>query len=197
MTRILFAVSAVVLLIFSFPAKADTTVFAANVADAAGPVANAGAALGAADGASALIQTGGALTLAFDQPFEGGAVTLTTASNGLIAFGAVAVGEVVNGVAVFSTEIGFNTLFDNTHNFDFSSRCAAISTVGCSLLRIRTTGTILSSGIALDGVSAVSAAPEPAQWALMMLAFLLVAGRLKAHRAAAPAVVYLKARALA
>ncbi len=181
-TRLLFTVSALILLAFASPAKAMTTEFGASIFDQTGPVINAGNALGLPDGATAIIGTGGVLTIDFGQSTSGEDITLSLLANGFLSFGAISIGEVIGGVAVFSAETGFNTFAGGVLTFDLSAQCAAISTGGCSLIRIRNVFSFFSTGIALDGVSGVNANPEPGQWALMIIAFVLIAGRLKQLR---------------
>lgn len=171
-----------VLLVMLAPAsgRAATTVFADSILEENG-VVNAAGALGAADGDTAIIGGGDTLVLQFSSLLTGDLTTISS-PNGLIAFGAVSIGHIVNGVAVYSAEINFSTFGATSNSFDLSAQCAAISATGCNLIRIRGFGGFFSSGVALDGVSGVSGAPEPAQWALMIVGFVLAASRLKAVR---------------
>lgn len=170
------------------PARAATTVYPVAVFSSSG-VTNPGNALGAANGTAALINAGGNIVLQYASPLSGAglsaAVLPVTGFNVL----AVSIGELISGVATFSGEF---VLVDNGSGTaltgDLSSLCSGVSASGCSLLRVRNAGSLLgSTGIALDtvgGFSAVTAAPEPAAWALMILGFIGTAWRLKSARQA-------------
>ncbi len=175
-------ISAVVLCAASIgTASAAVTVYPVNIFSQTG-VTNAGNALGAPDGAAAVIGNGGSLVLEFNRWLVGNTARFDLVANGVFAAGAVSIGHVVGGVATFSAESNFNTIFGAgiVQTFDLSTQCAAISVNGCSLVRIRTTNTFFSSGIALDGLT--SSAPEPGAWALMIVGFIAMAGRLKMLR---------------
>lgn len=175
---------AAVLLTFLAPAKAATTVYAASIFSQVAPVANAAQALGANDGLSATIGRTGALVLNLAQAVTGANVTVT----GVKAVGGATVqvflGAIVGGVPTFTPNLNFPGA-GGTATFDFAASCAAISSAGCTLLRIRVIGPPAAS-FALDGVSGVSVAPEPGAWMLLVLGFIAVASRLKAMRRGAP-----------
>lgn len=173
---------------FAAPAMAATTVYATSVYSQTNTT-NAGNALGAANGATALIGRPGTLVLQMSLATSG----LNTVINGVRVSAnsnvQIAIGHVVGGVATFSANVPLPAGFGSVHTFDFSAACALISPTGCSLLRIRVTGPP-GSGFQLDGVSGVAATPEPAAWALMLMGFGAVAWRMKqrrAHRALAAA----------
>ncbi len=178
--RSLVVLIAVVFLSAAGSAHAAVTVFPSNVFSQTGPVTSAANALGAPDGTGAVIGVSGEVVLEFSQWLSGQNVTLTTITAGIIEGGSISIGHVVGGVAVFSAETPFTRFIANTYNFDLSTQCAGISANGCSLIRLRTTGAFLSPGISLDGVA--SSAPEPGTWALMLLAFVMVAARMKQMR---------------
>ncbi len=168
----------------AFPAKAATTLFAQSVVSQTGPVTNANAALFSTNGVGAAIGAGGELVLNYRFALTGAGVTTTFLPSGSFNALAVSLGEVVGGVALFSSEFLF---LDNgtggTQMADFSAACSAVSPSGCSLLRIRNLATLIgSSGAILDSVSGVSNAPEPSVWALMILGFAGLAARMKASR---------------
>jgi hypothetical protein len=176
------------------PAVAATTVFAASVFSVTGSVTNAGNALGSADGSStAILRTAGGseLILQMSQATSG----LTTLLNGARLTGTtnvqIAVGEVIGGIATFSTNIALPGGFGPGYALNLSTACATVSAAGCSLLRIRVNGAP-GGGFMLDGVSGVAAAPEPSMWALMLLGFGAVAWRLKQRRIAVPATAHKK-----
>jgi hypothetical protein len=165
------------------PAAAATTVFATGVFAQSGQAANLANALGAANGTFARIGNAsfsGQAVYSFADRLSGMNLQLTGIGGG----GAppavfVSIGEIVGGVAVYSAETSF-TGGAGVFTFDFLSRCALISSTGCSLVRVRT----LTGAFRLDGISGVGAAPEPAAWALMILGFCAVAWRLKRARRA-------------
>ena len=165
-------------------AHAATTVFAAGVVGTTGPVTAPNAAIGAADGSSALMQRGGSFSL-IDLQMSAAASGSNTIINGVRGtantFVQVAIGEVVGGVTTFSVFTNLPGGFGPTYALDLSTLCSGISASGCSLLRIRVAGPPGGSFL-LDGVSGVAAAPEPGTWALMMLAFGATAWRLKAAK---------------
>lgn len=170
---------------------AATTVFADTVYAQAGVVTNSAGGLGAPDGGTAvvggtvffgLVGTAGEVTYSFSAPVTGADVTLSAADSPLTSTIALAIGEIVSGTAVFSTEVTFVENTGGNFTFDLSSQCSAISLTGCSLLRIRNAGGFLQGTFALDGVSGVAATPEPRTWAFMILGFVMVASRLKASR---------------
>ena len=178
-------VSILTILVWSLtsPAFGATTEFAVSVFSTSGPVTNPNNALGAADGSGAIIGNGGEIVLQFDEWLAAESIDLAVTFNGIAAGGTIAIGHVVNGVAVFSPTQNFNVVVGNAlpASFDFSAQCAAISANGCNLLQIQTTGTVFSSGISLDGV--VGSAPEPATWMMMILGFIGIAFRLKQVKA--------------
>lgn len=164
--------------IAALPAKAATTVFGGSVFSSTNTT-TAGAAIGPADGAAALIGPSGDLVLQYDLPLTGAglAVSLlpTTGFNVL----AISIGEVVSGVATFSGEF---VLVDGgaggVLGAELTSACSALSPNGCSLIKLRNAGSLAgSAGVLVDSIGGVTAAPEPAAWALMILAFAGVAGR--------------------
>ena len=191
------AVYAFVLAIFcaaATSASASTTIYATGFSNVTGDVVSPGNFLGAADGTTGLIGNGlfstGGLTLSFSEGVTGAGLTFTAAQTGFDPFTTsrvfVAIGEVVSGVATFSAETSFIGSGGGTFNLDLSGQCSAISGTGCSLVSIRTEGggiiTAINPGFALDGISGVSAAPEPSAWALMILAFAATGWRLKVLR---------------
>lgn len=172
------------------PAAAATTVFASSVFGTTGLVVGAGAAVGPANGAFAtILRVGGGsnLILQMSQATTGfGAILtgqrLTAGSNVQIA-----IGEVISGIATFSTNVALPGGFGPTYSLDLSAACATVSATGCSLLRVRVNGAP-GSGFLLDGVSGVAAAPEISIWGMLLLGFAFVAWRLKAQRPVAPAL---------
>ena len=173
---------AAALIFAAAPAAAATTVYATSVYASSGNTANLTNALGAPDGVAGRIgnpgQTGQAI-FRFIDALSGASLQLrTVAGGGATPTVFVSIGEIISGVAVYSTETSFAGGF-GTFTFDFSSRCALISTTGCSLVRVRTAS---SGTFRLDGVSGVGAAPEPATWALMLIGFAGVSWRMKQAR---------------
>lgn len=182
------------LAISSAPAAAATTVFATSVLSQTGQVANLTNGLGAADGNFArignsisvgpisILGQAGQAVYGFADALSGAGLTLTGlggAPGAPLVF--VSIGEVVGGVSVFSAETSFIG-GAGVFTFDLSAQCALLSSSGCSLVRVRTAGGLGRGAFRLDGISGVSAAPEPAAWALMMTGFGAVAWRLKRAR---------------
>lgn len=175
------------------PAAAATTVFATGVFGQGGVTANVNNALGTPNGAFA--QVGGALSIfgltigqagqvvySFADALSGAGLQLTGIGGAPgVPSVFVSIGEIVGGVAVFSTETNF-TGGAGVFSFDFSSSCALISSTGCSLVRVRTAGGLGLGAFRLDGISGVGAAPEPSAWALMLFGFGGVAWRLRNAR---------------
>ena len=191
------AIYAVVLAVFcaaATTATAATTVYATGFSNVSGSVSNPGNFLGAANGTTGLIGDGlltnGGLVLSFSEGVTGANLTLDAIQTGFDPFTTsrvfIAIGEIVGGVATFSAETSFIGSGGGTFTFDLSGACSAISSAGCSLLSIRTeAGGIIpgiNPGFGLDGISGVSAAPEPSAWALMIMAFAATGWRLKALR---------------
>ncbi|OFW99135.1 MAG: hypothetical protein A3E78_15625 [Alphaproteobacteria bacterium RIFCSPHIGHO2_12_FULL_63_12] len=171
-------------------AAAATAVFATSVYGTSGSVAGASNALGAADGASATILRvagGSNLILQMSQATSGLNTLLSGARLTLGSNVQIAIGEVIGGVAVFSTNLTLPGGFGPTYALDLSALCTTVSSTGCSLLRIRVGGAP-GSGFLLDGVSGVAATPEPSTWLLMILGFGALAFRLKQRRAPALAL---------
>lgn len=175
------------------PAAAATTVFATGVFGQGGVTANVNNALGTPNGAFA--QVGGALSIfgltigqagqvvySFADALSGAGLQLTGIGGAPgISSVFVSIGEIVGGVAAYSAETNFAG-GAGAFSFDLSTQCAAISSTGCSLVRVRTLGGLGRGPFRLDGVSGVGAAPEPASWALMLMGFLGVAFGLKRRR---------------
>lgn len=183
-TRILIVAAAAMLA--AFPARAATTIYAASVYSQTN-VSNAGNALFANDGNSALIAAGGELVLQYAHPLTGQNVAAALgALSPLPAFNflAISVGEIIGGVATYSAgTIPFVDMgAGGVSNFDLSALCATVSATGCSLIRVQNLAAFGTPGALLDGVSGVTNAPEPAAWALMMLGFAGVGWRLKRAR---------------
>ncbi|MFN0024158.1 MAG: PEP-CTERM sorting domain-containing protein [Parvularculaceae bacterium] len=193
--RLLIALASLAAASFA-PAHAATTVFATGVFSQTGVATNAGNGLGAANGSFA--QVGGALSIlgltlgqagqvvySFADALSGGSLQLTALGGAPgVSSVFVSIGEIVGGVAVYSAETNF-TGGAGVFSFDLSGQCSGISAAGCSLVRIRTLGGLGRGPFRLDGVSGVSAAPEPSAWALMLMGFGAVAFRLKRQRGAA------------
>lgn len=183
-TRIAIVLLAAI--VAAFPARAATTTFASSVFSQSG-VTNASNALFAPNGSGAVIAQGGSLVLTFNNALTGLSIATTLLPLGSTpAFNvlAVSVGEVIGGVATFTGEF---VIIDSGAGGalalpDFSAQCSAISPTGCSLLQIRNAFSFNSAGALIDGVSGLSAAPEPATWMLMMLAFAGLGLRLKRLR---------------
>ncbi len=192
--------AAALLVSSAVPAAAATTVFATGVYSQGGSFANLANGFGAADGAFARIGNSiavgpfsifgqaGQAVYSFTDALSGANLQLTGlggAPGTPLVF--VSIGELVGGVAVFSAETSF-TGGAGLFTFDFTARCALISSTGCSLVRVRAAAGIGRGAFRLDGVSGVGAAPEPAAWALMLLGFGGVAWRLKRARCGASAL---------
>jgi hypothetical protein len=164
------------------PASAATTIYATSIYSQTNTT-NGANALGAMNGSVAVVGRNGNIVLQMSQAASG----LTTVVNGVRVTAnsnvQVAIGHVVGGVAIFSGNFALPAGFASVHTLDLSTACAAISSTGCSLLRIRVRG---PAGVAfrLDGVSGVAATPEPDVWALMLMGFGAVAWRLKRQRRA-------------
>lgn len=179
MTRLLFAVASLILLFAAQPARAATTVYGDSIYDQSGPVVNPGGALGAADGNSAVITRPGELILALGGPTLDPNFVVNGVLTGRGGQVRVALGAIVNGVAVFTANQNFRGV--GPQSFDFSTECASFSPLGCTLVRFTVTGS--PAGVfTLDGVSSLASTPEPGQWALMILSFIMIAWRLKALR---------------
>lgn len=176
------------------PAAAATTVYATGVYSQGGQVANAANGVGAANGSFARIgnstTTGsggtvgqaGQVVYSFADALSGAALQLTGLGGAPgVPLVFVSIGEIVSGVAVYSSETSF-TGGAGVFTFDFSTQCALISSTGCSLVRVRTAGGAGRGVFRLDGIAGVGSAPEPAAWALMLLGFGGVAWRLKTRR---------------
>lgn len=165
-------------------AQAATTVFPASVYQTSGTVLGAGNALGSADGLSAVIlrlTRGSNLVLQMSAAASGASTVITGSRTTANSNVQIAIGEIIGGVAVFSANTALPRGFGPTYSLDLSAACATVSATGCSLIRIRVSGAP-GNAFRLDGLSGVSAAPEPAAWALMMLGFGAVAWRLKKRR---------------
>lgn len=177
-----YATLIVILMLASMsPVRAATTVFAGSVLSTTGPVTNPTAALGAADGVSASISRPGVLVLATTLPATGAGLVINGAKTGSSTQVRIAVGAIVNGIATFTATQNFPNAAGPA-TFDFSADCAAISAAGCNLISFSVVGSPVGS-FTLDGLSAISNAPEPQIWALMILGFIFTAGRLKRIRA--------------
>lgn len=189
--------AAAALLLAATPAAAATTVYATGVYSQGGQVANAANGVGAANGTFArignsisvgpfsIVGQAGQAVYSFADALSGAGLQLTGLGGAPgVSSVFVSIGEIVGGVAVFSTETNF-TGGAGVFSFDLSARCALISSTGCSLVRVRTQGGLGRGAFRLDGISGVGAAPEPAAWALMLLGFGAVAWRLKSGRRAA------------
>lgn len=161
-------------------ANAATTVYGAAVIAQTGPVTNPNGAIGAADGSSAVLTRPGTLILALTGPASGAGLVINGQLLGNGAQMRISLGAFVNGVAVFTATQNFPRNA-TTGSFDFSADCAAISATGCTMIQFAMAGSP-SGSFVLDGVSAVGASPEPGQWAMMIIGFVLVAWRLKANR---------------
>lgn len=165
------------------PARAATTIFPVAVFSSSG-VTNAADALGFPNGSAALLAPGGDIVLQFASPLTGAAVSPVLLP--VVGFNilAVSIGEVISGIPTFSGE--FVLVDDGTGaalSADLTSLCSGVSAAGCSLLRVRNAGSLFgSTGALLDGLSGVTAAPEPSVWALMILGFIGTAWRLKSAR---------------
>jgi hypothetical protein len=170
--------------ISAMPARAATSIFPISVFSSSGTT-NPGNALGAADGAAALVVSGGDIVLQYGLPLTGGgiaAAVLPLAAGANIL--AVSIGEVIGGIATFSGEfVIVDSGVGGVLNGDLSALCSGVSPTGCSLLRVRNAGSLFgSTGVQLDAISGVTTAPEPAVWALMILGFVGTAMRLKSVR---------------
>lgn len=170
-----------ILLTFLVPAKAATTVYGVGVFAQSGTVTNSAAALGVADGLTAAIARNSSLTLLLGLAATGANVTVTGVRSGPGGTVSVALGAVVAGVPVFTAGQTFPGA-GGTATFDFSAGCAAISSSGCTLMRVGVAGGPPFLTFGLDGVSGVSVAPEPEAALLLLLAGLGVGLRLKAVR---------------
>jgi hypothetical protein len=169
------------LLTFIVPAKAATTVFASSVYSSTGTVTNAANSFGASDGSNATVARNAVLTLNIGKGVAGTNFLVTGVRTGTAGTNIrVSLGAIVGGVATFSATQNF-TLASGTSSFNFSAACAGFGVQGCTLMRVQVTGPV-SSSFALDGISGISATPEPSAWALMILAFIGVAWRLKSVR---------------
>lgn len=164
------------------PAAAATTVFASSVYATSGNVVGATNALGVADGTNAAILRaagGSSLTLQMLRPITGASSTFFGSFSPFNANVQVAVGEVIGGVAVFSTSVPLSGASGGGFTMDLTALCRSISATGCSLLQFTVNG-IPGSQFTLDGV--LGTTPEPSAWALMILGFAGVAWRLKQMR---------------
>lgn len=185
--------SAALLFASAAPATAATTVYATGVYAQTGQFANTANGLGAANGGFARIGNSisifgltigqaGQVVYSFADALSGAGLQLTGIGGAPgVPSVFVSIGEIVGGVAVFSTETNF-TGGAGVFSFDFSSSCALISSTGCSLVRVRTAGGLGLGAFRLDGISGVGAAPEPSAWALMLFGFGGVAWRLRNAR---------------
>ncbi|NNE40887.1 MAG: hypothetical protein HKN14_08205 [Marinicaulis sp.] len=172
-------------------ANAAITIFGSSVHSESG-VTGSSAALGVPDATGATVGSSGELVLQFLQPLTGAGISFDILPVAGINVIAVSIGEVVGGIATFSAT-SFIHLDDglgaSVAVADLSAACASVSATGCSLLRFQNVLAVGSPGFALDGVSGVSNAPEPAVWSLMILGFAFTAWRLKAERRRDPAAL--------
>lgn len=184
----------IVLLAASTQAHALTTVYATSVYGTSGTVATPSRALGAPDGSSArltksLLGPSPSIILFFSQALSGRELTISGAPP-VLAQVRIAIGDVVNGVATFAAQDVALTPGQSVHLFDMSAQCQSIVglNAGCNLVRVSVVG--LFGAFNLD---AVSGAPEPATWMMMIVAFTMVAYRLKqSRRNAAPSHAFIR-----
>jgi len=181
------AAAIVILTALTVPAKAATSIFASSVFSTAGAVTNSGDALGPADTVGALLGTGGDLVLGFSAPLTGAGISLNLLPIGVpgaVNIIALSIGEVIGGVATFSSEFVLVDMGSGgVLGADLSAQCSALSATGCSLVRIRNAGALFGSlGLGLDAVSGVTNVPEPSVWALMVLSFGAIGWRIKKAR---------------
>lgn len=169
------------------PVRAATTVFAGSVLSTSGPVSNPTAALGAADGTSATLSRPGQLILVTTLPATGAGLVINGVKVGNSTQVQISVGAIIGGVATFTASQNFPN-GGGPVTFDFSADCSALSATGCNLVQFRVVGSPVGS-FSLDGLSAVSNAPEPTVWALMILGFILTGARLKQIRALRPQII--------
>lgn len=182
-TRIIIVALAAMLA--AFPARAATTIYASSVFSQTN-VTNANNALFAANGAAALILSGGELVLQYNNALTGAGISaaLLPFAGPAANFVAVSVGEIIGGVATFSAgSVSFADMgAGGVQSLNLTALCSSVSATGCSLVRIQNIAAIGTPGVLLDGISGVTNAPEPAAWALMMLGFAGIGWRLKEVR---------------
>jgi len=181
MIRSLLAVFA--LMVASTEAHALTTVYASSVYSTSGSVTNATRAVGAPNGSAARLQKSllGAtptLILFFSQALSGRELTIYGAPPALAQV-RIAIGDVVNGVATFAAQEVTLAAGQSVQMFDMSTQCQSVVglNAGCNLVRVSVVG--LFGTFNLD---AVSGAPEPATWMMMIVAFGMAAFKLKRDR---------------
>ncbi len=182
-TRII--IIALAAMLAAFPARAATTIYASSVYSQTN-VLNAANALYTPNSAAATILSGGELVLQYNNPLIGSSTSLSLLpfAGPAANFVAISVGEIIGGVATYSAgSVSFADLgAGGAQTFNLAALCSTVSATGCSLLRIQNIMAFGTPGVALDGVSGVTNAPEPATWALMMLGFAGVGWRLKEAR---------------
>lgn len=169
----------------SQPATAATTVFASSVYAFTGNVVGAANALGVADGTNAAILRvpgGSSLTLRMLRTVTGANTVFFGSISPSNANVRVLVGEVIGGVAVFSTSVPLSGASGGGFTMDLTALCKSVSATGCSLLRFAVNGAP-GGRFTLDGV--LGTTPEPSTWALMIIGFAGVARRLKDLRKSA------------
>ncbi|MEL6359613.1 MAG: hypothetical protein AAFR21_00905 [Pseudomonadota bacterium] len=176
-TRIVIIV--LVALIAALPAKAASTIFSDTVFDETN-VADSGNAVGLPNGSGAVVGDGGELVLQYDWPLTGAGVAVSLLPSAGLNVLAVSIGDVIGGVATFSGEfVILDTGLGGIQTADLTSQCSAVNPAGCSLIKIRNPMTISGAGFIVDGVGAVTSAPEPAFWSMMIIAFILTGWRMK------------------
>lgn len=185
MLRIVLLFSISLLILAAAPARAATTVYGASIFSQSGPVINAGAALGAADGVSATLNRPGELILQLGLPATAAGIIINGSRNAPGTQVRISVGAIIGGVAIFTATQNFPNSAGPA-SFDFSADCALISATGCNLVRYQITGSPVAD-FSLDGTSAISGAPEPGIWMLMIIGFVAMAWRLKQLRRSAKA----------
>ena len=190
MPRFLYIVSVLFLMLVSAPAQAATAMFTS-------PQANPEDVAGTNDFSGLLVAPGESVALVIDTPFAVNAGDSVTIFRTVFPFttATIRIGSFNNGTPIIFETInsGFFGIF-NTITGLAAAGCGAVG--GCDFIEITTTGgapfgldaiAFQPAGGGVEFLTAVTnpiaaATPEPNSWALMLMAFTLIAWRLKARR---------------
>ena len=167
---------------FAAPARAATTTIYVDSSHPAYPAfadaVNVTASLGAADGVGAFVPLGGFIAYETNSPFTN--VDFNVEFLGVTGAGTLRlyVGQTNGGTGFSALNSAFFTITDGLNNLNstaLSNYCVTIG--GCNTFVLQAwVGTTFS----VDAVPGGN--PEPKIWALMIIAFLGVAGRMKTLR---------------
>jgi hypothetical protein len=179
----LFLVIAALFVIIAAPARAATSVYVdSSHPDYAGfpDAVNSNSSLGAPNGISAFVPLGGFIAYLVNPTFTD--VNLDIEFLGVTGAGTLRlyVGQTNGGTGFTALSSTFFTVtngFNNLSSAALTSYCSGLG--GCDTFIVQAwTGTTFD----IDSVNLLGVNPEPSTWALMILAFVGVAWRMKAMR---------------